>query len=254
MTADEAGTAGYNEMFFCFHACIDVYICAFKIGSKLLQNSQYANFRPALFVSLLLCVLTGLFLAYYGKTGSFLIINQHHNALFDVFFQYGTYLGDGIIYIPLLVYCIFFHRAFIIPAILSILICLFLTHFLKRVVFPDALRPISLEAQHIVIHKIKGLYINRVNSFPSGHTATAFSTALVLTSVIKNRRWALLLLIFPFLVAYSRVYLAQHFVTDVLGGMLIGIVTALLSLWLEPIVLHALPPSVQARMKEPLVH
>jgi membrane-associated phospholipid phosphatase len=138
--------------------------------------------------------------------------------------------------------------------VLSILICLLLTQFLKRVVFPDALRPISLEAQHIVIHKIQGLHINRVHSFPSGHTATAFATALVLASVIKNRGWAWLLPLFPFLVAYSRVYLAQHFVTDVLAGMLIGIVTALVSLWLEPVVMRALPPLVQVKMKEPFVH
>lgn len=224
------------------------------MGSKLLQKTQYANFRLALFLSLLLFVITALYVALYGKTNSFLIINQHHNATLDVLFQYGTYLGDGLIYIPLLVYCLFFHRALLIPAVLSIIICLFLTHFLKRVVFPDALRPISLEAQQIVLHKIPGLHINRVNSFPSGHTATAFSTALVLASVIKKRRWVWLLPLLPLLVAYSRVYLAQHFVTDVLGGMFIGIVTAVLSLWLEPKVLQALPLSLQAKMKEPLVH
>lgn len=223
------------------------------MGSKLLQSTQYANFRLALLLSIILCISTGLFLGYYGKTGSFLIINQHHNAALDVLFQYGTYLGDGLIYLPLLVYCIFFHRALLIPAVLSIVICLFLTHFLKRIVFPDALRPISLEAQQIVIHKIEGMHMNRVNSFPSGHTATAFSTALVLASVVKDRRWVWLLPLLAFLVAYSRVYLAQHFVTDVFGGMFIGIITALVTLWLEPVVLHALPPSLQAKMKKPLV-
>jgi membrane-associated phospholipid phosphatase len=217
----------------------------------LLQSTQYANVRAALFVSLLLCLVTVVFLLGYGKTGSFLIINIHYSPALDVLFRYGTFLGDGLIYIPLLVYCIFFNRSFIIPAVLSIVICLVLTHFLKRVVFPGQMRPISLEAKHYVLHKIKGVYINHVQSFPSGHTATAFATALVLSSVMRKRAWAAALPLLAFLVAYSRVYLAQHFVSDVLGGMLIGIITALLSLWLKPWIENKLPQSLRRKKNEP---
>lgn len=171
------------------------------------------------------------------------MINGAHSPAADVFFKYCTFLGDGLIYIPLLLYCIFFNRSFIVPVVLSILICTFLTHFLKRVVFPHDLRPISLEGRNFVIHKISGVYINRLNSFPSGHTATAFSTALLLATVLKKKIWAAVLPVIPFLVGYSRVYLAQHFVTDVLAGMLIGIVSTLLVLWLHPIVINGLPVS-----------
>lgn len=194
-----------------------------------------------------------MFLLYYGKVESLLIINHQYNPLLDVVFQYATYLGDGIIYIPLIAYCIFFNRSFFIPAVLSIIIGLFLTHFLKRVVFPNQLRPITLEAQGIVLHKIKGLYISRVHSFPSGHTATAFATAIVLAVVMRKQSYAAALPLIAFLVAYSRVYLAQHFVTDVLGGMVIGIVTALLSLWFKPIVENALPSRVQQKKNDPLL-
>lgn len=222
-------------------------------STPLFQGTQNVCFRAALFLSLLLCFITALFVGYYGKTASFLLINSHHTTALDLLFEYGTFLGDGLIYIPLLVYCIFFNRSFLIPAALSIIICLVLTHFLKRVVFPTELRPISLEAQHLVIHKIPGLHINRTNSFPSGHTATAFATALLLAAVLQKRRWAVVAVVLAFLVAYSRVYLAQHFVTDVLGGMVIGIVTAVFSLWLHPVVLKALPQAMQARMQKPVV-
>ena len=217
----------------------------------MLQSTQYANVRTALFVSLLLCLITGLFLLYFGKTGSFLIINSHYNPALDVLFRYGTFLGDGIIYIPLLVYCVFFNRSFIVPAALSIVICLLLTHVLKRIVFPQQLRPISLETQHIVLHKIEGVYMNQLHSFPSGHTATAFATALMLAAVVRRRSWAVLLPLVAMLVGYSRVYLAQHFVSDVFGGMVIGISTALLSLWLYALLEKKLPPALQ-RKKEPL--
>lgn len=117
--------------------------------------------------------------------------------------------------------------------------------------FPDALRPISLEAQGIALHKINGVYMNLVHSFPSGHTATAFAAALVLASVMQNRLSAVLLPLVAFLVGYSRVYLAQHYVTDVLGGIAIGIITGLLSLWLYARIENNLPPSLQSKRNEP---
>lgn len=168
----------------------------------------------------------------------------------DVLFRCWTFLGDGLVYIPLLIYCIFFNRNFFVPVIISIVVCTFLTHFLKRVVFPHDLRPISLEAKDFVIHKISGVYINRLNSFPSGHTATAFSTALLLATVLKKKTWAIVLMVIPFLVGYSRVYLAQHFVTDVLAGIVVGIITALVALWLQPVVTKALPVSWQRKMQK----
>jgi membrane-associated phospholipid phosphatase len=238
-------------LFFCFHAFFNGYICGSKTSLKLLQSTQSANVRGAVFVSLLLFLITASFLLYYGKTDSFLIINSHYNPAFDLFFRYGTLLGDGMIYIPLVVYCIFFNRSFIIPAVLSIIICLSLTHFLKRVVFPEQLRPISLEAQGLVLHKIKGLHINRVHSFPSGHTATAFATAVLLAAVVRKKSWAVALPVVAFLVGYSRVYLAQHFVRDVLGGIVLGVITALLSLWLYELIEHTLPHPLRRQKNEP---
>lgn len=187
----------------------------------------------------------------YGKTGSFLLINGAHSPALDVFFKYCTYLGDGMIYVPLLAYCLFFNRSFIIPVVLGIIICLVLTHFFKKIVFPHMLRPISLQAQHIAVHKVAGVRMLRIHSFPSGHTATAFSTALLLVTVLRDKAWAYILpVLTAFLVGYSRVYLAQHFVTDVLGGMVIGALTAWLALWLHPRLLNALPQALQLRLKE----
>ena len=54
--------------------------------------------------------------------------------------------------------------------------------------------------------------------------------ALLLASIMKRKIWAYVLPMIAFLVGYSRVYLAQHFVIDVTVGMIIGIVSAYLSL------------------------
>lgn len=199
---------------------------------KLLQNTQYAHFRTAVLFCLFLAGCAALFLFLYGKTHSFILINGYYNPALNVFFSWATWLGDGIIYVPIVLYCIIFNRKFFLPVVFGILIATFLTHFLKRIVFPGELRPISLEAQKIIIHKVPGVAMNREHSFPSGHTGTAFSMALLLVTVMKRRVWAFILPMVAFFVGYSRIYLGQHYVTDVLAGMCVGIVTAFLSLWL----------------------
>lgn len=72
--------------------------------------------------------------------------------------------------------------------------------------------------------------MNRTHSFPSGHTSTAFTLALLLASIVKRNVWVFVFPLIAFFVGYSRVYLAQHFVTDVLAGIFVGIVSAYLSL------------------------
>jgi undecaprenyl-diphosphatase len=65
-------------------------------------------------------------------------------------------------------------------------------------------------------------------SFPSGHTATAFAAATVLTALVPRAAPAWFALAAA--VAYSRLYVGVHFPLDVAGGIAVGVVTALLLL------------------------
>jgi len=63
-------------------------------------------------------------------------------------------------------------------------------------------------------------------SFPSGHTSASFSIATIVALNIS--KLTLLALIGAFLVGISRIYLAVHYPTDVLAGMIIGVGSAIL--------------------------
>ncbi|MEI8032602.1 MAG: phosphatase PAP2 family protein [Chlorobiaceae bacterium] len=64
-------------------------------------------------------------------------------------------------------------------------------------------------------------------SFPSGHAATAFSAAFVLSALFP--RWRILCFALAVLIAFSRIYLSQHYISDVIAGSFLGMAsTALL--------------------------
>lgn len=67
-------------------------------------------------------------------------------------------------------------------------------------------------------------------SFPSGHTYAAFAGAVTLFLFYKKSGAAALIL--ACLIAFSRLYFYVHFPTDVLAGMVMGILLALFSIWL----------------------
>jgi undecaprenyl-diphosphatase len=67
------------------------------------------------------------------------------------------------------------------------------------------------------------------NSFPSGHTALSFSTATTL--LLTTRKWYLAAPAFLWAggVGYSRIYLGQHYPSDVIAGAITGAGGAYLS-------------------------
>ena len=64
-------------------------------------------------------------------------------------------------------------------------------------------------------------------SFPSGHTAASFASAAALYFVGEKKLWKPALVL-ACLIAVSRLYLYVHYPTDVLGGVVIGIIAGYL--------------------------
>jgi len=65
-------------------------------------------------------------------------------------------------------------------------------------------------------------------SYPSGHAARAVIFAIILGYSLSERfpKGCYLLLIYPFLMSISRVYVLQHFPMDVIGGTILGMLLA----------------------------
>lgn len=67
-------------------------------------------------------------------------------------------------------------------------------------------------------------------SFPSGHSVSSFSAAAVLLAY--DRKVGVPALILATLIAFSRLYLYVHFPSDVIAGAIIGVIIAVLSIFI----------------------
>jgi undecaprenyl-diphosphatase len=60
-------------------------------------------------------------------------------------------------------------------------------------------------------------------SFPSGHTASSFACAYVILRMATKKAAAVPAVVLAALIAFSRLYVGVHYPTDVLAGMVLGV-------------------------------
>ena len=193
---------------------------------------------------ILLSTILGM-LYVYPKLELHLMLNSHHTGIQDTFFPYFSILAEGPLYVLALLPMLW--KKFRLPLFFALceLSAGTILQVLKHIISHP--RPVSAfeEYSDAVLPVVQGVDLHHSNSFPSGHASTffVFCTCCVLLlayrygqrarqnsqeSCILPCVLAVLLVAFAALGAYSRIYLSQHFLSDVCVGSIIGVVTPLL--------------------------
>lgn len=200
--------------------------------TKIIRKNQlfYLQFSSVIF-------LTIAYLLFFSKKEGFILMNGFHNNTLRNFFESMTFIGDGLcVVVVSFIVTLFFpkHRKLALLLIVSYLLSGVFSQLLKWVI--TAPRPCNYFRMYYPDFYLDTFKSSRLgnNSFPSGHSTSAFAMATVFSLYFKNNTVSIIALLVSLLVGYSRIYLGHHFLIDVFGGMVLGIVFGTLTvLWLK---------------------
>lgn len=154
-------------------------------------------------------------------------INRYYSSGADLFFKYFTYLGDGVFCVGVGVLLLFWSKLKGALVIASYAISGIFAQLIKNFGFPKEPRPVEYFSGMIQsLHTVAGVELSHWNSFPSGHTTSAFALFAMLAVWAKSPLLKFLCLVVAVAVAFSRMYLLQHFLVDVYAGSILGTLTA----------------------------
>ena len=194
------------------------------------MNRFFGTIKGFVTVCLLFFALTFMVLLFAGNSAATLWANGHHHPLLDILFRKITLLGDWVIYLISIAVGWRISHKNALATIVALALCGISVSLMKHQVFPDRNRP-SAVLESGSIRQVPAEPLHRHNSFPSGHTATAFTGFCCMAFFTRSFGFQAIFALLAGLVAYSRMYLGQHFLVDLLAGAAIGITAALISQW-----------------------
>lgn len=148
----------------------------------------------------------------------------NHRVLFSHFFAAISRMGNGIFWYAIIASLPFIYGWPAVKYSLQMLAVGFIALLIYKTLKISTTRQRPYQVDKNIIQNVPALDLY---SFPSGHTMHAVSFSLVLTHFYPEWSWV----VWPFtvLVAFSRLVLGLHYLSDVIVGAVIGFVVALLS-------------------------
>ena len=157
----------------------------------------------------------------------FYFFQKIHNLAKDYSFldKIGIFFARDFIYLLFLfglIYLFFSYQKKIkkfIPLILSVIF--------SRLIFTEIIRFFYYRPRPFLELKIEPLISHSLSgSFPSGHLAFFFPLAIFI--YFANKKLGILFFFFGFLIGLARVFVGIHYPLDILGGIFLGTLTALI--------------------------
>ena len=156
---------------------------------------------------------------------SILMYVQEHlrSEIGDAIMVFITHLGDGgWLWIALGVLLLLFKKTRI--AGFSVLISLAINALFTNVTLKDLIarpRPFHVSNEILPLIPLPSSF-----SFPSGHTSGSLTAALALYKT-SPKKYGIPAVILASLIAISRIYVGVHYPTDVLGGVVVAIISSI---------------------------
>ncbi len=162
------------------------------------------------------------------KSYSFQCLNQYHAAWLNSFFVNYTFMGDGLVSIFAVVALLVFKKYKEALLLLTAFLSSGLLSCVLKNLFSLPRPKLYFEQMRLLYGQfIEGVTLSNNSSFPSGHTASAFTMATVVVLLSNNKLFTVMAIAAAALVGYSRIYLGQHFLQDVTAGAFLGVVCAM---------------------------
>lgn len=150
------------------------------------------------------------------------LLHSLHFPLLNYIMIFITSLGNGgLIWIVAALFLIFQNKNMLKREGFTIAVALIIFSVLGLLILKPIIarpRPFIAQGVDILIKEPMGF------SFPSGHTGSSFAAASVI--YFYNKKKGLLALILATLIAFSRMYLFVHYPSDIVGGLILGIISS----------------------------
>ncbi len=150
------------------------------------------------------------------------LLHSLHFPLLNYIMIFITSLGNGgLIWIVAALFLIFQNKNMLKREGFTIAVALIIFSVLGLLILKPIIarpRPFIAQGLDILIKEPMGF------SFPSGHTGSSFAAASVI--YFYNKKRGLLALILATLIAFSRMYLFVHYPSDIVGGLILGIISS----------------------------